>query len=150
MSEQKEARKFPIVGIGASAGGIEALGGFFKGVPPNSGIAYVVVTHLSPDRESHLHEIIGRYTDLPVQVAVDRAVVEPDKVYVLPSNAVLGIEDGRLQVDKLGPSRRERKPIDLFLSALARDRGEYAAGVILSGGDADGTLGIKAIRNAVD
>jgi two-component system CheB/CheR fusion protein len=146
MNEREKPRKFPIVGIGASAGGVEALSGFFKGVPPNSGLAYVVVTHLSPDRESLLHQVVGRYTDLPVQIAADRTVVEPNKVYVLPADGVLGIEGGRLQVRKLGASRRERKPIDLFLSALARDCGEYAAGVILSGGDADGTLGIKAIK----
>jgi two-component system CheB/CheR fusion protein len=138
--------KFPIVGIGASAGGIEALEGFFKGVPVDSGLAYVIVTHLSPERESLLHEIVGRYTNLPVNVASDGDKVIVDSVVVLPANAILGIEDGRLCITRPNAARRERKPIDIFLSALAKDRGEYAAGIILSGGDGDGTLGIKAIK----
>jgi two-component system CheB/CheR fusion protein len=137
---------FPIVGIGASAGGVEALSALFRGLPADPGLAFVVVTHLSPDRESLLHEIIGRYTGMPVLIAADGAVIEPNTVHVLPADAILDIHDGRLQIRRPGTLRRERKPIDIFLSALARDRGEYAAGVILSGGDADGTLGIKAIK----
>jgi two-component system, chemotaxis family, CheB/CheR fusion protein len=140
------SHQFPIVGIGASAGGVEALSGFFKGLPANPGLGFVIVTHLSPERESLLHEIVARYTDMPVCIAADGAVVGPNSVHVLPADAILDIEDGRLRIRKLGASRRERKPIDIFLSALARDRGEYAAGVILSGGDSDGTLGIKAIK----
>ncbi|MGO8039609.1 CheR family methyltransferase [Rhizobium leguminosarum] len=140
------AENFPIVGIGASAGGVEALEGFFKGVPAKSGLAYVVVTHLSPARESLLHEIIARYTDMSVSVAADGDEVQVDTVNVLPANAILGIDGGRLRIHRPDPGRRERKPIDIFLSALAADRREYSAGVILSGGDGDGTLGIKAIK----
>jgi two-component system CheB/CheR fusion protein len=110
-------------------------------------MAYVVVTHLSPDRESLLHEIIGRWTDMPVHVATDGTEVQADNVYVLPADAVLGIDSGRLRVRKPEAARRERRPIDVFLSALAKDRGEYSAAVILSGADADGTLGIKAIKD---
>ena len=138
-------REFPIVGVGASAGGIEALEGFFRGLPNDSGIAVVLVTHLRPDRESILHEIIGRYTSLPVHVAEQDMPVEIDNVYVLPADAVLGIEKRRLQLRRNG-SRNERKPIDVFLSSLAVDAGEMAVGVVLSGGDSDGTLGIKAIK----
>jgi two-component system CheB/CheR fusion protein len=137
---------FPIVGIGASAGGIEALEGFFRGLPDRPGVGIVVVTHLSPDRESRLHEVVANLTRLPVRVAADGMPVEPDTVHVLPANAVLGIEGGRLRLQRPNARRRERKPIDIFFSALAADRGEAAAGVVLSGGDGDGTLGLKAIK----
>jgi two-component system CheB/CheR fusion protein len=143
---QVQPESFPIVGIGASAGGVEALNGFFKAMPEHPGMAFVVVTHLNPERESLLHEIIGRYTDMPVAVAGDETVVERNKVYVLPADAILGIQNKQLQLRKLNSIRRERKPIDIFLSALAKDQGEYAVGVILSGGDGDGTLGVKAIK----
>jgi two-component system CheB/CheR fusion protein len=142
----QDSANFPIVGIGASAGGIEAFEGFFKGVPSNPGLGFVIITHLSPERESLLHEIIARYTDMEVKVAKDGDVVLVNSVSVLPANAILGIEDGRLRVTQLASERRERKPIDIFLSALAKDQGDYAVGVILSGGDGDGTLGIKAIK----
>jgi two-component system CheB/CheR fusion protein len=137
---------FPIVGIGASAGGIEALEGFFRGLPSCPGLGIVVVTHLSPERESRLHEVIANFTNLPVRIAADGMPVEPDTVHVLPANAILGIERGRLQLQRPNAGRRERKPIDVFFSALAADRGEAAAGIVLSGGDGDGTLGLKAIK----
>jgi two-component system CheB/CheR fusion protein len=137
---------FPIVGIGASAGGIEALEGFFRGLPDNPGLAIVIVTHLSPQRESRLHEVIANYTSLPVLVAADGQEVQRDHVYVLPAEFVIGIRDGRLRLTRPAAGWRERKPVDIFLAELAVDQGDHAAGVILSGGDGDGTLGIKAIK----
>ena len=137
---------FPVVGIGASAGGIEALEGFFQGLPPRPGLAFVVVTHLSPERESRLPEILARYTDLVVRAATDGQQVEVDHVYVMPAGAILGMQDGRLRVSQPNLGQRERKPVDIFLSALASDQGDLAAGVVLSGGDGDGTLGVKAIK----
>jgi two-component system CheB/CheR fusion protein len=136
---------FPIVGVGASAGGVEALEGFFRGLPAKPGLAVVVVTHLSPDRESLLHEVIARYTAMPVHVAEDRMQVEIDNVYVLPANSIVEIAERKLQVHQTG-NRRERKPIDIFFASLAADLGEFSAGVVLSGGDGDGTLGVKAIK----
>ncbi len=136
---------FPVIGVGASAGGIEALAGFLRGMPPRPGLALVIITHLRPDRESLLHEVLSRYTDLPVQIASDGMAVESDRIYVMPGNAVLGIEQRRLQVRPRN-GHHERKPIDIFLAALAVDLGELAGGIILSGGDGDGTLGIKAIK----
>src|SRR6201997_2657471 len=138
--------KFPIVGIGASAGGVQALESFFRGVKANCGMAFVIVTHLSPDRESQLHDIVSRYTDMPVAIAQDGARVEPGWVYVLPENALLSVEKRRLRVRKPNAFQRERKPIDIFFSSLAKDQAEYAVGIVLSGGDGDGTLGIKAIK----
>ncbi len=137
---------FPIVGIGASAGGIEALEGFFRGLPASLGAGLVIVTHLSPQRESILHEVVARFTGLPVHVATQGMRVQPDNVYVMPADAILTLEGGALQVRKPAPGRRERKPIDIFLSTLAADQGEFAIGIILSGGDSDGTLGAKAIK----
>ena len=141
-----EKQQIPIVGVGASAGGIEALEGFFRGIPDNPGIGIVVLTHLNPDRESILHEIIARYTSLKVQVAAAGVQVGINCVYVLPADAVLGIEQGCLTITKPAAATRERKPIDIFFSALAIDLGEYAAGAVLSGSDGDGTLGVKAIK----
>jgi two-component system CheB/CheR fusion protein len=137
---------FPVVGVGASAGGVEALESFFQGVPPQPGLAFIVVTHLSPDRESLLHEIIARYTDLSVVVAQDRAEVRPNCVYVLPADAIISVKAGHLELRKSSSRGRERKPIDILFSSLAIDSGEYAASVVLSGGDGDGTLGTKAIK----
>lgn len=135
-----------IVGVGASAGGVEALEGFFQGMPPHPGLAFIVVTHLAPDRESLLHEIIARYTDLTVAVAEDGAEVRPNCVYVLPSDALITVSSGHLELRPSSNGRRERKPIDILFSSLAIDQGECAASVVLSGGDGDGTLGTKAIK----
>ncbi|HVI28591.1 CheR family methyltransferase [Hansschlegelia sp.] len=141
-----EPQRFPIVGIGASAGGIQALESFFRPFPAECGLAFVIVTHLSPERESLLHEIVARYSAMPVAVAQDGLRVEPGNIYVMPQNAILWIESGALRMRGLNAVHRERKPIDIFFAALAKDQGEYAVGVILSGGDGDGTLGVKAIK----
>jgi len=109
-------------------------------------MAFAVVTHLSPERESLLHEVIGRYTDMPVKVAEDDMPVEPDIVYVMPQNAVLTIDDTRLRIHTPNVQNRERKPIDVFFSTLAKDQGERSVGIILSGADSDGALGLKAIK----
>ncbi|PRX32181.1 two-component system CheB/CheR fusion protein [Paraburkholderia sp. BL18I3N2] len=141
-----DVSRFPVAGVGASAGGIEALDGFFRGMPADPGVAVVIVTHLGPERESLLHEVMARYTSLPVQVAADGMPIEINHVYVLPSDVVLGVENNHLRVHAQQTGRRERKPIDIFLSELANDRGELAVGIILSGGDSDGTLGVKAVK----
>src|SRR5262252_1635280 len=136
----------PIVGIGASAGGVEALEQFFKSLPAGNGMAFVVLTHLPPDRESMLSEILGRATRMPVVDARDGEKVEAEHVYVLPPSAILTIREGRLQLRRTGPTDRERAPIDVFFTSLAADQAERAIGVVLSGGGHDGTLGLKAIK----
>jgi two-component system CheB/CheR fusion protein len=125
---------------------VQELEGFFRGMPSLPGLGIVIVTHLSPWRESVLHEIVSRFTDLPVEVAADGHAVAENHVYVLPADAVVGIRNGILVVQRQGADQRERHPVDIFLSALAADQGEHSGGVILSGGDSDGTLGIKAIK----
>ena len=137
---------FPIVGIGASAGGVEALEGLFRHMPVETGLGFVVVTHISPDRASRLDEVVARYTAMPVVSAEDGIEVSPDTVYVLPSSACITIGDGRLRVVPTERGQRERHPIDVFLTSLARDCGDCAASIVLSGGDGDGTLGTKAVK----
>ncbi|MGX9115370.1 CheR family methyltransferase [Mesorhizobium sp. BHbsci] len=139
-------KRFPIVGVGASAGGIPAMEGLFKGMGSQTGMAFVVVTHLNPGRESLLHEVVRRYTQMPVVVVEDGMTVLSDHVYVMPQNVILTIKKGALHLRQSNLVSRERKPIDIFFSALAEDQGEYAVGIILSGGDSDGTLGAKAIK----
>jgi two-component system, chemotaxis family, CheB/CheR fusion protein len=136
---------FPIVGIGASAGGIEALEALFKAMSPAPGMAFVIITHLAPHRESLLPEILARDTEMSAVIAEHDQPVRPDHIYVAGTDAVLGIEKGRLRI-RPTTDGRERTPIDAFFAALAEDQGEYAIGVVLSGAGNDGTLGIKAIK----
>ena len=140
-----DADNFPIVGVGASAGGIEALAGLLRGLPPQTGLALAIVTHLSPDRESLLPEIVARYAPLPVHTCIDGMRVENNHIYVMPAASLLTMENRHFHIRK-DSHGRERKPIDIFLGSLAVDIGEFAGGVILSGDDGDGTLGVKAIK----
>lgn len=141
-------QRFVVVGIGASAGGIEALEGFFRGIPERPGAAFIVVTHLPPERESVLHDIIARYTSLPVSVASEGTRIERDHVYVMPSGGVLRVQNGRLELRKRPEGMRGFKPVDILLASLGADLGEYAVSVVLSGADGDGTLGSKAVKEA--
>ena len=134
------------VGIGASAGGLEALQGLFAAIPPDSGNAFVVITHLAPGRDSALTEILSRATPLPVSEASDGAAVRPDHVYVMPPGALMTIRDGSLRVRRGDAKLLVRHPIDAFLGSLAEHSGEHAVGIILSGSGTDGTLGVKAIK----
>ena len=137
---------FPVVGIGASAGGLKALESFFRAMPPAPGIAFVIITHLAPDRPSLLTEILSRQAVLPVEVAQDGQAVEKDAVYVLPPNAILTIVHGVLRLHETDAAHHERTPINVFFSSLAQDCGEYAVGIVLSGSGSDGVLGVKAIK----
>jgi len=139
---------FPIVGIGASAGGLEALEQFLKGVPPASGMAFVVVQHLDPTHKGLLPELLQRCTSLPVQQIADRMTVKPDHVYVIPPNRDLSILHGVLHLLEPAAPRGLRLPIDFFLRSLAADRQGRSIGVILSGMGSDGTLGLRAIKES--
>jgi len=139
---------FPIVGLGASAGGLDALEQFFRHVPANSGIAYVLVSHLDPDRASLLKEILQRDTAMPVVEVKDQMPLAPDRVHVLPPNREMAIFHGTLQLSVPDMPRGQRMPIDAFLRSLADDQKDNAIGVILSGTGTDGTLGLRAIRGA--
>jgi two-component system, chemotaxis family, CheB/CheR fusion protein len=136
---------FPIVGVGASAGGVEALEHLFKAMPSEPGMAFIIITHLAPKRESMLPEILARDTRMPVVVAEHDQLVRPDHIYVVPADSVLQIAKGRLRIRTIADGR-ERTPIDSFFASLADDQAEYAIGIVLSGAGSDGTLGIKAIK----
>ncbi len=133
-----------VVGIGASAGGLEALEQLFSHVPERTGLAYVVVQHLAPQHVSMLAEILGRQTTMPVVEAKDGVVPEADHVYVIAPGTQLGIAGGVFQVRLMDPERRGL--IDAFLRTLAEDGGERAIGVVLSGSGGDGADGLRAIR----
>src|SRR6266508_972922 len=137
--------RFPIVGVGASAGGVEALEHLFKAMPAEPGMAFIIITHLAPKRESMLPEILARDTRMTVLVAEHDQLVRSDHIYVVPADSVLQIAKGRLRVRAIADGR-ERTPIDSFFACLAGDQTEYAIGIVLSGAGSDGTLGIKAIK----
>ena len=137
--------RFPIVGIGASAGGLEALEQFLGGVPVNSGMAFVVVQHLDPDRHGMLPELLQRATTMAVKQAGNRMKIAPECVYVIPPNKDLSILHDTLYLLDPVAARGLRLPINSFLCSLAEDRRERAIGIVLSGMGADGTLGLQAI-----
>lgn len=135
-----------VVGIGASAGGLDAFRSFFSAMPTDSGMAFVLVQHLDPDYNSALAEIIGDCTAMPVVKAADGTVAAPNTVAVIPQNAILKIEGGVLRVALPETPTARRSSIDTFLVSLAEDQGENAVGIILSGFGNDGTIGIEAIK----
>lgn len=135
-----------IVGIGASAGGLAALEDFFGQVPPDSGLAYLVVQHLDPTQKAMLAELLQRVTAMPVREAENGKRVEPDCVYVIPPNTELSLNGGLLRLDRPSEPRGMRLPINLLFSSLARAQGERAIAVVLSGMGSDGTLGLQAVK----
>ena len=137
---------FPIVGIGASAGGLEAMEQFLKNVPEDSGMAYVMVQHLDPTQEGMLPDLLQRITRLKVFQAKDNMLVSPDCVYVIPPNKSMSILHGKLQLFQPLESRGLRLPVDFFLRSLADDRKEGSIGLILSGMGSDGSTGLRAIK----
>ncbi|HDR46574.1 MAG TPA: chemotaxis protein CheB, partial [Geoalkalibacter subterraneus] len=137
---------FPIVGIGASAGGLEALEQFLRHVPQDSGLAFVIIQHLDPTHKAMLTELLQRATGMKTFQARDRMQVKPNSVYVIPPNKDMSILHGALHLFEPNAPRGLRLPIDFFLRSLAEDRQDRSIGVILSGMGSDGTLGLKAIK----
>jgi two-component system, chemotaxis family, CheB/CheR fusion protein len=135
-----------LVGLGASAGGLDAFRAFFANMPPQSGMAFVLVQHLDPNHKSLLVELLSGHTEMPVVQAADGMRVVAEQVFVIPPNAVLTIEAGILRVATPAPPREHRKPIDTFFASLAEDQQEKAVSIILSGSGSDGSLGLKAIK----
>lgn len=140
--------EFPIVGLGASAGGLEAFEQFFRRIPARSGMAFVLVQHLDPAHVSILTTILQRSTAMPVVEAEDKMKVEPNSVYVIPPNRDMTVLHGVLQLVIPKDPHGHRMPIDIFMRSLAEDQGEFAIGVILSGTGTDGTQGLRAILGA--
>jgi len=138
---------FPIVGIGASAGGLDAFKKLITAIPEKSGMAYVLVQHLHPSHESSLPEILQRITSIPVIEISDNVHVEPNHIYVIPSGKMLGATDGVLQLTTRPGREKLNLPINKFFSSLAEVHLDHAIGVILSGTGSDGTIGLEAIKN---
>ena len=135
-----------VVGIGASAGGLEAFEQFFMNMPPDSGMAFVLVPHLSPERKSIMAELLERRTAMKVAQAEEGMEIKPDHVYIIPPNRDMAVQDNTLRLLEPSESRGVRHPIDFFFRSLARDKGEQAICIILSGTGTEGTLGLRAVK----
>ena len=146
MSTAKSTVKFPIVGIGASAGGLEALEQFFENMPENNGMAFVVIQHLDPNYAGILPELLQRTTTMKVIQVTDQLLTKPNHVYVIPRNKSMSILRGYLHLFDPVEIRGLRHPIDFFFHSLANDRKEESIGVVLSGMGSDGSMGLKAIK----
>src|SRR5690348_4225355 len=139
--------RIPIVGIGASAGGIEAFRSFFANMPPDSGLGFVVVLHLPVAGKSILPEILARWTSMQIATVTDGCSVEANCVYVPPPGVALILRDGRLRLRNARSNEtRELSPISVLFDSLATELHEDAIGVVLSGTGSDGALGLKAIK----
>ena len=145
-TEPRAAINFPVVGIGASAGGLEALEHFFAHVPCDSGMSYVVIQHLDPTHKGILPELLQRSTRMKVVQVRQGTKIRPNMVYVIPANKDMAVEDGKLRLSAPTAPRGLRLPIDFFLRSLARECGERGAAVILSGMGSDGVLGLQAVK----
>ena len=139
---------FHIVGVGASAGGLEALEALFALMPEDSGLSFVVLQHLSPDFESRMDELLGRRTRIPIRKVTDGMEVEPNHIYLIPPKKDMILSGGRLLLTDKDPGRGLTLPIDHFLRSLAQDAGRFAIAVILSGTGSDGSRGVREIHEA--
>ena len=137
-----------VAALGASAGGLEALQQFFKNAPPDSGMAFVVIQHLSPDYKSMMVELLSKNTAMPVRRVEDGMPVVPNQVYLIPPKTQMTLLHGKLLLGEIDHSKGLVLPIDIFFKSLAEDQGERAIGVVLSGTGSDGTRGIRAIKEA--
>ncbi|HWR28424.1 MAG TPA: chemotaxis protein CheB, partial [Negativicutes bacterium] len=148
LPEGQTSQGFPIVGIGASAGGLAAFEAFFSAMPADtdSGMAFILVQHLAPDHKSLLSELIQRYTRMQVIEVEDGMKVEPNHAYIIPPNRDMAFLNGALQLLEPAAPRGQRLPIDFFFRSLAADQHERAIGIILSGTGSDGALGVRSIK----
>lgn len=137
---------FPVVGIGASAGGLEALQEFFKNMPNDSNAAYIVIQHLSPDYKSLMDELLARVTTMDIYRVQDGISIKKNAIYLIPPGKNMTIFKGKLLLTDQQPGRSLNLPIDIFMRSLAKDQGKNAIGIVLSGTGSDGTLGIRAIK----
>ncbi|MFQ3546828.1 MAG: CheR family methyltransferase [Termitinemataceae bacterium] len=137
-----------VVGLGASAGGLEALRDFFKAMPLHSGLAFVVIQHLSPDYKSLMDELLARETKIPIKVADNGMPLSPDTIFLLPPRKNITIFHNRLYLEDQENRKRLNLPIDIFFRSLALDKGKHAIGIVLSGTGSDGMLGIRSIKEA--
>jgi len=145
-SRRPKNKMVPVVGVGASAGGLEAFQQLLNHLPTTTGMAFVFVQHLAPRHESMLTELLSRSTQIPVREVKDGMAIAPDHIYVIPPNTNMVTSDGVLHLMPRRETELQHMPIDCFLTSLAEDRKGKAIGVVLSGSASDGTLGLKAIK----
>jgi PAS domain S-box-containing protein len=138
---------FPVVGIGSSAGGLEALEKLFDAMPPDTGAAFVVVAHLDPTRESHLTELLSRHTRMPTLAIEGDTKIEPDHVYVIAPDQALSLDGDLLRPSKPSEPRAQRRPIDIFFRSLAENQKERAIAIVLSGTGSNGAAGLRFIKS---
>jgi two-component system CheB/CheR fusion protein len=147
-SDSSEQHEFYVVGVGASAGGLEALEALFAAMPQDTGMAFIIQQHLSPDFESHMDELLGRQTAIPIHRAENGMKVEPNNIYLAPAKQEMILTGGRLLLTERDPAQGFNLPIDHFFRALAHDAGRHAIGIVLSGTGSDGSRGIRDIHTA--
>jgi two-component system, chemotaxis family, CheB/CheR fusion protein len=140
------SKSFPVAGVGASAGGLEAFTRLLKHLPTDTGMAFALVQHLAPQHESALAGLLSRSTKMPVNEVRDGTRVEPNHVYVIPPNVDMALSAGTLRLIKRGEAIRQHRPIDFFFKSLAEGRKSGACAVVLSGTGSDGTEGLKAVK----
>src|SRR6266516_1896403 len=145
-SSRQTAVRFPIVGIGASAGGLEACTHLLQHLPPDTGMGFVLVEHLDPGHASALAQLLARATQMPVREVSNNMPVQPNHLYVIPPNTTMAIAHGSLKLHPRRETSGAHRSIDFFFESLAEDQRERAIGVILSGTASDGTLGLEAIK----
>ncbi|MCX5962087.1 MAG: PAS domain S-box protein [Cyanobacteria bacterium] len=148
QAENLATDRFPVVGIGASAGGLEAFRQLLSHLPTDTGMAFVLIQHLDPNHRSLLREILARETAMPAIEVANNMAVEPNCVYTIPPNTKMTIDRGRLKLTPREKNRAMIKPVDTFLLSLAVDLGNKAIAVVLSGGDGDGARGLEAVKEA--
>lgn len=144
----QQSYDFHLVGVGASAGGLEALENFFKVMPTDLGVAFVVVQHLSPDFKSHMQQLLARQTAMPIFRVENGMEVKPNSIYLIPPNKEMIISERRLLLTDRDPKKTLSHPIDQFFRSIANDLGRYAIGVVLSGTGSDGSRGVRDIHEA--
>ena len=146
--DRSKEKTFIIVGIGASAGGLEACTKLLENLPADTGMAFVLVQHLAPTKDSILSELLSKATSMPVREVQDGITVEPDHVYVISPNTILTVFHGKLRLLPRAETPAQHLPVDSFFRSLAEDQGQNAIGIILSGTGSDGSLGIRDIKAA--
>jgi len=144
--QRKPLIEYPVVGIGASAGGLQAFQELLGSLDPKTGMAFALITHLAPDQRSYLTEILGQSTKMPVSPIENGVRPEQNHLYVLLPNQLAALNNGVFQVSPRPAGARSPMPIDLFFRSLASEQRNFAIGVVLSGADADGAFGLKAIK----
>lgn len=148
MSQPVEGSRPLVIGIGASAGGLSAFKKFFGAMPEENGMAFVLIQHLDPNHDSLLVPLVAKQTAMQVVEAVDGVTVAANTVYVIPPDSTLEIKAGTLRLARPAPPRDSRRPIDTFFMSLARDQGDNAVCIVLSGTGSDGTLGLRAVKES--